>query len=78
MRIKHEDTPCLGPSTETLESVQELTALMYALEPDSVVPVPPAFFDGVFDGPPPEDPEHMVLWESGALAAELMQLGGQA
>jgi hypothetical protein len=68
----------LGPANNTsLQVTQELTALLYAEEPKSIGPVLPAFLDGVFNGPPPEDPEYVPIWESGALAAELMQLGGQ-
>lgn len=68
----------LGPANNhSLAVTMELTALLWSEEPKSIGPVLPAFLDGVFNGPPPEDPEMVPIWESGAFAAELMQLGGQ-
>lgn len=68
----------LGPANNrSLQVTQELAALIYVEEPGALDPVLPAFLDGVFDGPPPETPELLAIWESGALAAELQQIGGQ-
>lgn len=80
MRIKHTDpAQVLGPANDGPARVtQELVAMFYAFEPAFSGAPPEAFYDGVFDGPPPEDPEMLIVWESGALAAELMLLGGQA
>ncbi len=79
MRIKHTDpAQVLGPANDGPARVtQELVALFYAFEPEAIGAPPAAFYDGLFDGPPPADPELLVVWESGAFAAELQLLGDQ-
>jgi hypothetical protein len=68
----------LGPANNaSLEVTQELAALLYVEEPGSIDPVLPAFHDGLFNNPPPDDPDLLAVWESGAFASELFQIRGQ-
>ena len=67
----------LGPANNTkLEVTQELVALMYADDPIALgtLVYEDAFLAGLTDKPPMEP---RYIWETGALAAHLILLGGQ-
>lgn len=70
----------MGPADETpLEVTQELVALYYAEDPMSLGELVnwSLFHDGLIGKPAPEDPVARSIWESGALAAHLVAIGGQ-
>ncbi len=67
----------LGPPNDVpLAVTQELVALMYADNPIAMAEMArnDAFFAGMTDKPPMEP---RYLWETGALAAHLIAIGGQ-
>jgi len=69
-----------GPAnTESIAVTQELVALYYAEDPVSlgVLVSGSPFHDGLAGKPAPEDPATRSVWESGALAAHLVSIGGQ-
>jgi hypothetical protein len=70
----------LGPANDApLEVTQELVALFYAETPgaSSLIPLSdPEFSDGLAGKDPAAD-ARIFVWESGALAAELVKIGGQ-
>ncbi len=75
MRQRH--AVALGPANcATLEVTQELVALMYADNPVALgsLVYEDAFLAGL-TGKPPVEPRY--IWETGALAAHLIELGGQ-
>ena len=75
MRRRHAEA--LGPANNTrLAVTQELVALMYADDPVALgtLVYEDAFLAGL-TGRPPMEPRY--IWETGALAAHLILLGGQ-
>jgi hypothetical protein len=70
----------MGPANDTpLEVTQELVALYYAEDPVALGELVnwSIFHDGLIGKPAPEDPVARSIWESGALAAHLVAIGGQ-
>lgn len=75
MRQRHAET--LGPANDTdLAVTQERVALMYMDDPIALgtLVYEDAFLAGL-TGKPPVEPRY--IWETGALAAHLIELGGQ-
>jgi hypothetical protein len=79
VRKKRANKP-LGPANDrAIEVTQELVAIFYVDCPTSVAPMlyASAFHAGMVDGPCPDDEVGRAVWESGALAAHLIEIGGQ-
>jgi hypothetical protein len=71
----------LGPANDrALAVTQELVALYYADDPPALGPMinEKQFFAGLADGEVPDNDYDRMVFESGQLAAILIELGGQA
>lgn len=64
----------LGPANDApVEVTQELVALWFVEDAESLDPLHQMFWDGMFGKQAPNDPVLLAIWQSGAFADELLR-----